>query len=773
MTRGRFSHLLGRAGGRLWRRRKGVACGLGLVAAALAAVLAWPMPVARYLAIEASPEILYRAGQPLYAFMNGREQWCFRRELTEVSPWLLKATVAAEDQRFWNHHGVDLAAVARAVAQNLRGGGVVSGASTLSMQVVKLAGQASNTWPGKARQAVGALRLELRVKKDAILASYLNNAPYGLNLVGCEAAARRYFGKPAAELTLPEAALVAALPKSPTTLMPLRWPERAKARRDYVLRRMQAEGMIGEEELQQALAAPPGAAWHEFPQEAPHLAMRLRSQRRAVRTTLDTRVQQLAGQALRRHLQSLAGEADDGAVLVVDAATAEVRAHVGSPDFADLAHAGQYDATQASRSPGSTLKPFIYGLAMEENLLFPSETLLDDTLDFGQYNPKNFDGQYHGLVQADAALAASLNVPAVMVFERLGAGRVLQFFRQAGLTTLGQPAERYGAGLALGNCEARLDELEAAYAMLASGGLHRPLRWTLDAKEEARPAQVMLSPGVCQCLMRSLRQPLPGEPDRMAMGTVDTLSPYAWKTGTSTGNRDAWAFMFNGRDVVGVWIGNHDGRPSPKLVGARAALPLAAEIFRSLPARADSPWPAGESEIKEVAVCALTGLPATPWCPSQRMEMVPRALYLNRRCDVHWPQAGGEPPQVAERWPGSARQWDLAKVEAPVIVDPSGGAQTQVAAIRTLQIEQPAPNAQYVLTGAAEGDRLRLRSSLDRSLAIHWFLDDRYLGQGEPQRPCYLDLAPGDHKLVAVAEPGQTATARFRVTQPMGFVNFE
>ncbi|MCC6143007.1 MAG: transglycosylase domain-containing protein, partial [Candidatus Hydrogenedentes bacterium] len=457
------------AAAQAWRLRRWLALALLIGGTAAGGLGVWlflqPFDLAPYTAVDASPVLLDRSGRLLYPYLNEEDQWRFPVALDKMSRRLVEATIAAEDQRFYRHHGVDTVAMIRAVMQNVRAAGVRSGASTLTMQVVKLSEGDRGGIGGKLRQAWQALRLERRLSKPEILQAYLNGAPYGQNLVGAEAAARRYFGKPAAELTLPEAALLAALPKAPTGLEPIRNPGRALARRNYVLGRMCAEGFISSEERDRAMAMDLAAGWHEFPRLAPHLAMALEKEARAageVRLTLDDKLQARVEAYLPEALRRFNGEVTNAAVIIIDTATGAVLARVASADFYS-ADAGQVDLCLAPRSPGSTLKPFTYALAFDQQVLYTSEMLLDDTADYGRYNPENFDGEYHGLVSAEKALRASLNVPAVTVLDRYGTPALHGFLRQAGLTTILAGPDYYGLGLTLGNCEVRLEELAAAY----------------------------------------------------------------------------------------------------------------------------------------------------------------------------------------------------------------------------------------------------------------------------------------------------------------------
>jgi penicillin-binding protein 1C len=755
------------------RQKRKAACGLALVPAALGAILLWPMDASYYLRVSASGEMQDCSGRLLYAFLNPDEQWSFARELSEVSPRLISATIAAEDQRFFRHRGVDLVACIRAVWQNLKHRRVISGASTLTMQVVKRGDRTPRSLVGKVCQAVQAIRLELRADKKSILRAYLNRAPYGLNLVGCEAAARRFFGKPSAELTLAEAALIAGLPKSPTACAPLSHPEAALRRRNYVLRRMLDERFVSPEEFRRALAEPLRAGWRPFPSLAPHLAMLLKPDivgQGKVRTTLLPSVQTTAEHLVRESLDRTHAEIGNAAALVIDAPSASILARVGAADFSDTSRSGQVDVCRSPRSPGSALKPFTYALAMERGCLYAGERLLDSSLDYGLYDPENFDRRYRGLVSASYALRRSLNIPAIAVLERVGYANVHSFLRDLGFTTLDQSPERYGLGLTLGNCEVKLEELAAAYCMLANLGEHRPLQILSEAPADA--PRRCLSRGVCLKLYEMLEQPLPAELGGGDAQPVNTLTRVAWKTGTSTGHHDAWAFVFNRHYVVGVWMGNSDGAPSDKLVGAEAALPLAAKLFRALPPKSDPDWPEAGSDLYEASVCALSGLPATAYCPRTTRASFPRNQFLNRRCDMHYPARSGlsavaQSSGIIERWPATARGWNLARISAAIV--PNAG-KNDTSGVRTqaFRILCPPDKAEYVLTGERNGDRIHLRASLDEQMPLHWYADEVYLGTSTPQSPLHFDLTAGTHKVTCMTPDGLVDQAVCSVALPKG-----
>lgn len=755
--------------------RKIAACGIAAVAL-LGLMLVFQGTVARGAALflprldaapcleaRPSPMLLDREGRLLCAFLNDEEQWLFPFSLETASPHLINATLAAEDKRFYRHAGIDLCAVLRAVWSNARAGDIVSGASTLTMQLVKQQ-YPGRGFSGKAAQALAAIRLERCADKDAILGAYLNRAPYGGNLVGAEAAARRYFGKSASEVTLDEVALLAGLPKSPTLMNPFLHPERALARRNAVLARMCEEGFISEDLLRVHAARPLGVSWHEFPLRAPHTAQHLRERARrdgSLVLALDGVLQARLEDLVREHLRQFDNQINNAALMVVDTRSCEILARIGSADFYNGAIQGQYDACSAPRAPGSALKPFVYALAMERQRLYPTEAFLDRDLDYGIYNPNNFDGEFNGLVSAGEALRWSLNIPAVQVLERMGVDPTLEFLRSLGFGGFSRVPEYYGLGLVLGNCEVRLEALVNAYLALARLGLAQEAVLVREDSATIQPRRV-LSEGVALALWYMLEQPFPDEPWTNLVRPNDRTQRICWKTGTSSGYRDAWAVAFNGHYVVGVWLGNTDGHPSHRLIGAQAALPLAARVFRSLPVPSAPAWPPVEGRLAQVKVCAATGLPAGPWCPVTSTALFPAEQYLHRQCDVHRP---GDNGTVEVHWPAETRNWDLAKVPAARESARTGAEDSaaQRDRRRKLAIKTPVQNATYVLSGEEGLDRIRLEANAARE-TLQWYCNGRYLGVSDYHSPLFMELTPGEQEVSCMNAGGQTAKVTFVVT---------
>ncbi len=725
-----------------------------------AASLMPSLDAAPYLQARLSPMLLDRNDQPLCAYLNADAQWSFPVDLDVISPRLVQATLAAEDKRFFSHAGVDGHAVLRAAWLNLRARSIVSGASTLTMQLAKRRQSQRGRFSGKIAQAFTALRLDRSAGKRRLLEAYLNTAPYGGNIIGVEAAARRYFGKSSAEVTLEEAALLAGLPKSPTAMNPLSHPDRAQARRDTVLRRMREEGMISEEDFREALGRPHGVTWHEYPVLAPHLAQSLRERvcgAGRLSLTLDGTLQARLEEMVRQYLRQYDHQINNVALMVVDAREGSVLARVGSADFNNGLIRGQYDVCLAPRAPGSALKPFIYALAIEQQQLYPTERFLDENLDFGVYNPNNFDGNFKGLISAGEALRWSLNIPAVQVLDRVGVESAVTFLRQLGFGNIRQPSEHYGLGLVLGNCEVSLESLVNAYLTLARLGVRQDT--VLVRGDPPTPPRRVLSEGTTLALWYMLEQPFPNEPWTNLVRLNDYNSRICWKTGTSTGYRDAWAVAFNAHYVVGAWLGNTDGSSASRLIGAHAALPLVARVFRSLPTPSELAWPSTEGRVCEVQTCAVSGLPCSPWCPRNLTASFPVEQYLHRRCDMHRPgQDGG----VEVHWPAATRQWDLANVPSASATSVDADTVPVAGKQRRLNIKMPVQNATYVLSGEEGQDRIRLQANLDNE-ELQWYCNGRYLGASDKTRPLFFELRPGEHYVSCMNAAGQTDKVRFVV----------
>lgn len=629
-----------------WRRALAALVPLVLIAV-LALDRALPPDLARARAV--SPVVVDAGGRPLRTFASPDDTWRLATRVDQVDPLYLAMLTTVEDRRFALHAGVDPLALVRAVAQWVRHGRVVSGASTLTMQTARLLAPRSRTVAAKLIEMVRALQLEARLSKERILGLYLTLAPMGGTLEGVRAGSLAWFGKEPRHLTPAEAALLVALPRAPSRLRPDRHPAAARRARDRVLDRALAAGLIDRAAWRAARAAPVPTVRRPMPFRAPLLARRLHAADPGalhIATPIDGRLQDdLAALAGR-----MAGELDPRAslaILVVDHRDRAVRAYVGSADFFDPARRGQVDLVTALRSPGSTLKPLLYALAFDENRLHPETLIRDVPTDFGGYAPANFRHRHLGEVSARTALQQSLNVPAVAVLEALGPARVAARLRRAGLTLrFGPDNGEAGLPLALGGVGVGLGDLTALYAALAGDGHVRPLVLRNDRPAPAGDPHA-LAGAVARAQVADILATGPRPGTVLADAARARARGIAYKTGTSYGFRDAWALGWDGRHVVGVWVGRPDGSPSPGRFGRNTAAPVLFAVFDRL-----APVP-------------IAGPPAdTP-------ERPPPALARFRRADRALAQADQSPPRIT--WPPHGGVLEVDMEGGPLALVAEGG----------------------------------------------------------------------------------------------------
>ncbi len=544
---------------------------------AIVAFAAWvvslgPLPLDD--ARRVSTSIVDRNGKLLRAYAMADGRWRLPVDARrDVDPTYLKLLLAFEDKRFYSHSGIDPLALSRAAFQLLTRGHIVSGGSTITMQLARLMEpRRERSVYAKVRQMVRAIELERQLSKQQILDLYLALAPFGGNLEGIRAASIAYFGKEPKRLSLAEAALLVALPQSPETRRLDRYPDTARAARDRVLTRMVDDGQVARDDAAQAQTVTVPKLRKPMPILAPH------SSDQAIATVKDTPVIRLTLDAnLQRVLEALArdralaqGPNISVAIIAVDNETGDVLARVGSPDYFDERRAGQVDMTRAVRSPGSTLKPFIYGLAFEDGFVHPESLIDDRPIRFGSYAPENFDMTFQGTVAVRKALQLSLNVPAIALLDRVGSSRLSSRLKQAGTSLLLPKDEAPGLAMGLGGVGVTLADLAQLYAGLARLGSTKPLREIMNVKDDREPMRLMDQAAAWQVGNILIGTP---PPENGAHNRI------AFKTGTSYGYRDAWSVGFDGKITIGVWVGRPDGAPVPGLVGRIAAAPILFDAF--------------------------------------------------------------------------------------------------------------------------------------------------------------------------------------------------
>lgn len=753
--------------------------------------LAFPPPLPRQR--DTSTLVVARDGSPLRAFADADGVWRYPASVDAVSPLYLQALLGYEDRWFWRHPGVNPVALVRAGGQMLRQRRIVSGGSTLTMQVARILDPHTRTPWGKLKQMLRAVQLEAHLSKREILTLYLERAPYGGTIEGVEAASWAYLGKSAGQLSHAEAALLAVLPQAPSRLRPDRHPDAAQQARDKVLERMAALQIWPAEAVEDARIEAVVTRSLRPPLHAALLAQRLHAARPdqpRIVSSIDIDLQRTLEERLSSYFSTLP-ERTSAALLVVDNQTLEARAYVGTLNFGDRQRLGHVDMVQAWRSPGSTLKPFLYAMALDDGLIHSESLLVDAPQSFGGYRPGNFDEAFNGPVAAATALRLSLNVPSVDLLERVGPARFAARLSHAGSQLRFPRGSAPNLSLILGGTGARLEDLVGAFSALNRNGIAGHVRYTAeDTLRERR----LVSPGAAWITREMLEaNPRPGQgTDTFDLGGRPAV---AWKTGTSYGYRDAWAIGSTRQYTVGVWVGRPDGTPLPGQYGAVTALPLMFEVVDSLPrqgggtqaaprpasvSQADICWPSGELASalpaglcqRRLSAWLLDGnVPPTfaerdarRWQPGRQRYQADRDTgeRLSADCSaVHVI----EQREVA-RWPALLSPWlpqaaRQASQLPPLAADcRDDGRQASIA----LHIDGLNDGAALARApGAAHGVRLQLRA-LGSEHDIDWLLDGRWIARTRAAQPFHQGFEqPGEHALTALASDGAWTRVRFKV----------
>ena len=681
---------------------------------------------------------------------GGRCRWV---KLEDISPHLLNATIAAEDKSFFFHHGVNGLSVLRALLQNLRRGEVVSGASTITQQLVRTLYPGRRDIWAKLREAWLALRLERTLSKREILIQYINRIPYGNQVYGIEAASRLYLDKSSSQLSLAEAAFLAAIPRSPTRLNPYRSQNALRKRQVNILAKMSELGLITEAARDRARAEElcllPAAERFRAPHFCDFILSRVPSSDRkslsAIETTLDFGLQQKIEMLLRNRLTAMAGRGiGNGAVVVLDNRSGEILSLVGSGDFFDESQDGQVNGALALRQPGSTLKPFTYSLALENGLTAAS--LIDDSpvqypsLE-GHYRPQNYDRRYHGLVSLRAALACSYNIPAVAVLQAVGPDLLYRRLHSLGFESLKQDPGFYGVGLTLGNGEVTLLELVRAYSALARQGLYLQERSVLrllrkDGEEGQaliqEAAQRVFSPQVAYIITHILADRDARTP---SFGYHNPLSfPFAVavKTGTSKDFRDNWTVGYSPRYTVGVWVGNFDGEPMHNVSGISGSGPLFKDIMLLLDKGEAGSGFAEPKGVVTSVVCPLTGMRPTESCPGVVSEVFVEGTEPREMCTRH--QKKSETVLIA------CKRGDLPALSRLEIMFPRNGDVFKLDPVLR-----------------REHQRIKLRAAVPGTediAKIEWWINGERVGEAKSPFSLFWNLRPGSYTIKVTADRG-------------------
>jgi penicillin-binding protein 1C len=724
-----------------------------------------------------SRKVTDRNGNVLWTSLSPDEKYRIYQPLGGIAPVAIHATLLQEDRYYDFHPGINPVAVVRSIFQLAASGRIHSGASTISMQVARLRFHLkTRTLGGKLEQMFRAVELERHYSKAQIMEAYLNLAPYGGNIEGIEAASEIYFGKPAAELTLPEAAALCVIPQNP-------------ARRGLRLGRENAALTEAQNRLLTRLGA--DEETHEFrarrewerPFLAPHFTRQVLRTNGAggdVATTLDLDLQRMLEERIASYIDTkrTLGVANAAAMLV-DTHGMQVLAQVGSADFACESIHGQVDCTASLRSPGSTLKPFIYALALEQGLIHPLSILEDAPRSFGSYNPENFDREFAGPIRATDALARSRNIPAITLASQLAHPDLYEFLRGSGID-LPHDEQFYGLALPLGGAEISMQDLVKLYGALANDGLLQPLQYRLSATTPVK--QRVLSPEASFLTLEMLRT------ERPEIADTGQTEPIFWKTGTSNGYRDAWAVAVFDHYIMAVWLGNANGQGNPAFVGRTCAAPLLFQAIDSMRAAgyvhlgAHNPPPG--ANLKRVEFCAVSGQLAGPFC-THRVEgwfipgvspitscSVHREVFIDAATSMRLPEPDGTHEvkrEVYEFWPSELmqlfREAGLPRRWPPPFLPGSGPDGATYEAGNPPRIVSPRPGAVVELqAGGALHQELTLQAQTEADVEqVYWFADRQFIGRVAPRDPIAWTPGPGSYWLTVVDDAGRADSEKVEV----------
>lgn len=721
----------------------------------------------------------------------------FRFEESDVLPFkYVTAVLAFEDKYFMLHRGVDWRALGRALFQNIRAGSVVSGGSTLSMQVVRLSRKnPPRTIGEKLREVLLTLRMEQSYSKYEILCKYASHAPFGGNIVGLSAASAKYFDRPPGQLSWSEAALLAVLPNAPSLIFPGRNNLLLKGKRDRLLKRLLDHGVIGEEDYTLALAEPLPGKVLDIPCAAPHLLMRANLERpgKVTRANLDTHLQERVNKVVERHSGLLSHNyIYNAAVLVAHIPTGEVRAYVGNSPALPGSRGNEVDIIPSVRSSGSILKPALYALMQQYGFILPRTLLPDVPSRFGNYAPSNFNGEFKGVVPADDALAQSLNIPFVRLLKDYSYGRFYDDLRQMGITSLTREAGHYGLSLILGGAEVSLWDVCNMYGGMASvlrhynerdgrylaGEYNRMRLWSGEERKEQNEAVPLLSADAVWLTLKALQSVERPEIESGWKNFASSMN-LSWKTGTSFGFRDAWAVGVNPEYVIGVWVGNADGEGRPGLVGVRAAAPILFEVAALLPSARQfyEPW----EEMQQAVVCRKSGFRASVFCVETDTVRICEAGIKAALCPYHrlvnldasgtWRvNSGCEPVRRMKVEPWfvltPVQEWYYCRSHTDYRRLPPYRKDCRPEREDVMEMIYPQRGTRVFLPRDFDGRKQAAvfeAAHREPAAEVYWYVDDRYLGLTRDVHQMEVQLSEGRHVLTLMDADGNMLKQAFGV----------
>ncbi len=715
-------------------------------------------------------------GSLLHVFINQDEQWYLPPDTMQVSEKLKEAVVAFEDEAFFQHWGVNFKAIVRAAWQNIRTGHVVSGASTIPMQIARMANPKKRSYFNKLREVIFAIKLSLHHSKEELLKMYLNHAPYGGNVIGYRTAAFKFYDKEARLLTWGEAATLAVLPNAPGMIYPSGSSAPLRAKRDRLLKKMLDKGYITKQNYRLALLEDVPDRFIPFESQAPHLARRLKKENLGqwiITTTIDENIQKRCNQLALRYKQIYSSyDINNLSILIADTKTGAIKAYVGSPDFFDSRHNGQVDGVMAARSSGSILKPFLYALSIDEGIVLPESYIRDLPTYFDGFSPRNANREYQGVITARESLVRSLNIPAVRLLNYYGVSEFYSFLKLAGISSLFRSADDYGLPLILGGAEVSMWEMVSMYRGLANNGVFTD-NYILQEQPSKLSGTQLISNGSSYLTLDMLKD-LKRPGSEYYWERFSSSRPIAWKTGTSFGHKDAWAIGVVPDYTIAVWCGNFNGDGNKNISGAATAGPVLFDILQMLPNQSSSDWfEAHEIDYKPMHVCSLSGFRATEACDEVDTIMVPVEMKPLRSCDYHqfkfvsedgkhqccshcWNEVGKErkavtvyPPDIAYYLRKKGQFIEPQLSHYPHCKAYSAG--------QALKIIYPNLNAQLFLPRDFDGRMQKVICKAGHSNSdakVYWYLDEQYLGETMNEHKIEVQFRDGRNTLTIIDEHG-------------------
>ncbi|KAA3437060.1 penicillin-binding protein 1C [Rufibacter hautae] len=702
--------------------------------------LAFPLKVQ----VSYSPVITASDGSILHSFLSKDDKWRMQLEPDEISEVLKIAVLLKEDKYFNFHPGVNPVAMGRALVGNLVAGRKTSGASTITMQVARLLYPNERTYWHKLTEVFRALQLEVRYSKDEILQLYLNLVPYGGNIEGVKAASVLYFHQSPKQLSLAQAVALTVIPNKPSSLRIGVQNGKIVGFRNKWLRYFAREKAFPQNTIEDALLEPLNAQRLEAPRLAPHFAYRMFRQHQnqaLIKTTLNPGVQEKVEQLAYNYLQQLKyRNIHNAAVLVINNKTNAVEAYLGSADFSDALHGGQVDGVRAIRSPGSTLKPFLYATAFERGLITPKSMISDVPIDYAGYRPENYFGTYSGNISVEQALATSLNIPAVKLLDQVGVGSFVQKLKQAEFSQIKKAGDHLGLSLILGGCGVNLEELTALYASFARQGTYAPAHW-LQADTTTAKKQ-LLSPGAAFMVNQILTQLQRPDLPHNALNSAH-LPKIAWKTGTSYGRKDAWSIGYNQKYTVGVWVGNFSGEGVPELNGTDTATPLLFSIFNTIDYNSKDQWFLGPKSIGTRSVCVESGLPGNTFCQDLVVDTYLPGISTAQKC-AHLKQVpvsvDGKfayctsclpPGEYTQKWyPNHAPEiltYFVTQHLPYVALPPHNPACSRIFQEFAPIISSPTAGMEYLLEQSDHQKLMLQCNTYNEVKKVYWYINDKFL----------------------------------------------